>query len=306
VSLRLATSAFPMSADIGSNLRSITRQIRKASAGGAHLVHFPECALSGYAGVDFPDHRGFDWDRLAASVAQVQAAAAAAGVWVVLGSAHRLSAGHKPHNSVYVIDDEGAIRDRYDKLFCAGSASADDGDLAHYTPGTHFCVFEVRGVRCGVLICHDYRYPELYRQYKVAGVALMLHSFHAGNVSPERWSAMHAATGAENLSRNGGMGTLPGITMPATLVSMAANNYVWISASNTSARQSCWPSLAVRPDGVVVGKLRRNTAGLLMTTIDPAAEYYDSTVAWRDRAIDGVFHSGETVQDPRSDDRTSA
>lgn len=37
---------------------------------------------------------------------------------VVLGSAHRLSGANNPHNSLYVIDDDGALVDRYDKRFC--------------------------------------------------------------------------------------------------------------------------------------------------------------------------------------------
>lgn len=303
MSLTLATSALPVSADVRANARRVRAQIRSAADKGADVVHFPECCLSGYAGVDLPSYAGYDWDLLRRCTESVQATAAKHGVHVVVGSAHRLSGDHKPHNSVYVIGPDGAIRDRYDKLFCAGPASADAGDLAHYTSGDHFVVFDIGEVTCGVLICHDYRYPELYRQSKRRGVQLMFHSYHAGNVPQDRWDAMHDATGRENLRFHGGVGTLPGITMPATMISMAANNYVWISASNTSARQSCWPSLVVRPDGVIVGRLRRNTAGLLLTTIDPAVQHYDSTVAWRDRSIDGVFHSGELVDDPRSRDR---
>ncbi len=303
MTIAIATSAFSVQPDIGRNLRAVLRHLRQAAERGADVVHFPECALSGYAGVDFESYEGFDWALLRRSTEAVQEEARAHGIWVVLGSSHPLSAGHKPHNSVYVIDSDGELRDRYDKLFCAGPASSDAGDLAHYSSGSAFCVFEIAGVRCGVLICHDYRYPELYRQYKRQGVQVMFHSYHAGNVGPERWAAMHAATGPENHRFHGGAGTLPGITMPATMVSMAANNYVWISASNTSAPQSCWPSLVVRPDGVITGRLRRNRPGLLVTEVDPSVPLCDSTVAWRDRSIDGVFHSGELVDDPRSRER---
>lgn len=99
---------------------------------------------------------------------------------------------HKPHNSLYIIDDRGDLVDRYDKRFCAGDGSPNPqtGDLANYSPGNHFSVFSINGVRCGALICHDYRYPELYRQYKRRGVEVMFHFYHAGNISPERWQAM--------------------------------------------------------------------------------------------------------------------
>ena len=33
----------------------------QAAASGADLVHFSECALSGYAGVEFASFEGFDW-----------------------------------------------------------------------------------------------------------------------------------------------------------------------------------------------------------------------------------------------------
>lgn len=38
---------------------------------------------------------------------------------MVLGSAHRLTPPHWPHNSLYVIYDAGRITDRYDKRFCS-------------------------------------------------------------------------------------------------------------------------------------------------------------------------------------------
>jgi deaminated glutathione amidase len=224
-------------------------------------------------------------------------------IWVLLGSAHRLTALHKPHNSLYVIDDRGEIVDRYDKMFCAGDRSEDTGELAHYTPGSHFSVVSIKGVRCGALICHEYRYPELYREYKRRGVQLMFHSFHAGNIPPERFRAMQDDVGDGNRRLNPGA-TIPGITMPTTMIAEAANNHVWISCPNSSARESCWPSFFVRPDGVVTGRLRRNTAGVLVSEVDTDEEIYDSTVAWRDRAMDGVLHSGTLVRDARSEERT--
>ena len=39
-------------------------------------------------------------------------------------------------------------------------------------------VFDVDGFRCGVLICYDYRFPELYRELKQAGVQVLFQSFH--------------------------------------------------------------------------------------------------------------------------------
>jgi len=301
--LTVATCQFPIGSDMRKNLEYVARQIRTARDRGADVAHFPEACLSGYAGVDFASHEGFDWPLLEDCTRRALDLARELRIWVLLGSSHRLTAPHKPHNSLYIIDDRGRIVDRYDKLFCAGDRSEETGDLAHYSPGTHFSVFTIKGIRCGALICHDYRYPELYREYRRRDVQLMFHSYHAGNIPPERFQAMQDDVGGGNQRLNPGS-TIPGITMPATMVAEAANNHVWISCPNSSARESCWPSFFVRPDGVVTGRLRRHTAGVLVSEVDTDEQIYDSTVAWRDRAMDGVSHSGTVVRDRRSDERT--
>ena len=301
--LRVATCQFPIGSDVRKNLKYVARQIRTAKDRSADVTHFPEGCLSGYAGTDFASFEGFDWSLLKECAQSVLDLARELRIWVVLGSAHRLTAPRKPHNSLYVIDDRGEIVDRYDKMFCAGDQSEDTGDLAHYSPGNHFSVFTMKGVRCGALICHDYRYPELYREYKRRGVQLMFHSYHAANIPPERFEAMRDGVG-ERFQRLNPEATIPGITMPATMVAEAANDHLWISCPNSSARESLWPSCFVRPDGVVTGRLRRHTAGVLISEVDTSEEIYDSTAAWRDRAMDGVLHSGTLVRDERSVERT--
>jgi predicted amidohydrolase len=300
----VATCQFPVDADIRRNGRHVRRQLRAAQALGADVAHFPEACLSGYAGSDFASHDGFDWDALEHTTHEVLALAGDLGIWMVVGSTHRLSGTNKPHNSLYIVNPDGAIVDRYDKRFCAGDPSELHGDLEHYTPGDHPTVFTIGGVRCGALICHDYRYPELYREYKRRGVQLMFHSYHAAHVDPEKLVAVRSVVprGLEPLNPGA---TLPGITMPAAMTTAAATNHMWISCPNSSARVSCWPSFFVRADGVTTGRLRLHAAGVLISTVDVEAELYDSTAAWRDRAMDGVLHSGTLVDDPRSSDRTA-
>ena len=303
MALTVATCQFPVGSDIRRNAGHVLRQMRIARQRGAHVAHFCEAALSGYAGVDFPSHAGFDWECLQQQSYRILELARRLRLWVLLGASHPLTGRRKPHNSVYVVDDRGRLVDRYDKRFCAGDRSGRSGDLAHYSPGDHASVFSIRGVRCGVLICHDYRYPELYRDYKRRGVQLVFHSYHAGNVRPRDWRELKEQVGTRLHRLNRGS-TLPEITMPAAMQAAAASSHVWISASNTSARESCWPSFFVRADGVICGRLRRNRPGILVSRVDPSQKLYDSTRAWRGRAMRGVLHSGRLVRDPRSRNRT--
>ncbi|HXW44112.1 MAG TPA: carbon-nitrogen hydrolase family protein [Streptosporangiaceae bacterium] len=304
--LTVATCQFPVSADIRANLGYITRQMRAARRRGADVAHFPEAALSGYAGCDFESFDGFDWAALAEATDDVLDCARATGLWVIVGSAHRLTGSARPHNCLYVISSDGVLADRYDKRFCAGDADGTSGDLAHYSPGDHLSVWTINTVRCGALICYDYRFPELYREYLRQGVQLMFHSFHAARMSAGRVKAIGAAIGPHLAALNpAATFTYPGITMPATMTAAAAANYMWISCPNSSAPQSCWPAFMVRADGITVGRLRRNVPGILVTTVDTEAELYDSTAAWRGRALAGRLHSGTVPQDPRSANRTA-
>ena len=282
--LKVATCQFPVEADSKKNLAYVLRQMIAAKNRGAHVAHFSEVCLSGYAGVDMESMQGFDWDLLQDAHRQVAERARELKMWVVVGSAHRLSGRHKPHNSLYIIDDGGRLVERYDKMFCVGDRSGKTSDLAHYSPGSHFSVFEIKGVRCGAQICHDFRYDELYREYKKRGVEFMFHSYHNARMS------------AAKLRRY----NIWGIIVPPTMQAYAANNYMWISSNNSSTPASAWPSFFVRPDGIITGKLTNNRAGILMSTVDTRAKFYDAAESWRDRAIRGIYHSGKLVQDPRS------
>jgi predicted amidohydrolase len=62
--LQIATCQFAVSGDSDANATRICALMRQAAEQRADIVHFSECALSGYAGVDFDGFDGFDWARL--------------------------------------------------------------------------------------------------------------------------------------------------------------------------------------------------------------------------------------------------
>jgi predicted amidohydrolase len=147
-----------------------------------------------------------------------------------------INRGDKP-----VINDRGEIQDRYDKRLLAGTGV--EMEYLHYAPGKRPVVFNIHGVNCGLLICHEWRYPELYREYKRLKVDILFQSWYDGNLS----SSKYRSEGKE-------LGEL----ITGTVRGNAANNYLWISGSNICKRESCFPGFVVRPDGKVLGKLVRN------------------------------------------------
>lgn len=274
--LRIAASQFPVSAEIDSNFAWIKKHMIESKANHADIIHFPECALSGYAGVDYQLIDSLDWTLLNQKTESILSLADELDLWVLLGSTHRLSKANKPHNSLYVINPDGEVIDRYDKRFCT------NGDLKHYSPGDHFVIFKVKDVTCGLLICYDIRFPELYRQYKEKGVQVLFQSFYNARQKPG--------------------GIHPKI-MPVTAQARAGTNYYYISLTNSSAAHS-WPCHFITPDGLIAQKLKANVPGLLISEIDISEKYYDASKSFRMGAIKGKLNSGEIVEDKRSKDRT--
>jgi deaminated glutathione amidase len=275
--IRVASCQFPVSSDMKNNYQYITAQITEAKLKKADVVHFPECALSGYPGADMMSLENFDWDELHRMTDSVMALAKELKIWVIMGSLHKLSGKNKPHNCLYVINPEGKIADRYDKRFCTGT------DLKYCTPGDHFVTFKIKGVTCGLLICYDVRFPELYREYRKQGCDVIFQSFY---------NARH------------GKGSIHPIIMPVSAEAHAATNYFYMSLTNSSAPES-WPCYFITPDGLVQNKLTPNIPGILISDIDVSEEFYDASKEFRQDAMNGKLNSGETVNDPLSSDRIS-
>ncbi len=272
----IASCQFPVSENVTENAEWIQKQMKSAKKSGAQIVHFPECALSGYGGVDVKDINDFNWEEIKLQTEKILSLAKELKLWVILGTSHRLSNGNKPHNSLYVINDEGQIIDRYDKRFCTS------GDLKYYTPGNHFVVFDVNNVKCGLLICYDLRFPELFREYRKLDVDVIFHSFYNARANK---NFIH-----------------PKI-MPVTVQGSAASNYFYVSLTNSSAKHS-WPCHFITPDGLIKSKLKLNKPGILISEIDISEKFYDASRPFRSDAMNGKLNSGETIKDSRSENRT--
>jgi deaminated glutathione amidase len=132
----------------------------------------------------------------------------------------------------------------------------------------------------------------------------VFHSYNAAHMTRQIVDEVSARIGTDYVSLNPGP-TYPSITMPASMIAAAAANHVWISCANSSAPISCWESFVVRADGIVVARMPRHDAGCLITTVDTEQDLYDGAHVWRERAIEGVFHSGTLVHDSRSTLRSS-
>ena len=274
--LKIATCQFGVSDNIEANAAQICTLMTEAAEKNADVIHFSECALSGYAGVDFEGFEDYNWDLLKEKTLQIIRLAGQLKVWVVLGSSHRLTSPNKPHNSLYLISPEGKLVDRYDKRF------GTQLDLDNYTPGNRFVVFDVNGVRCSLLICFDLRFPELYRALYKDGVQCIFQSFYNAR---QQGPSVHTDI------------------MRQTMQANAANNGFWVSMANACGWFCPYPSCFIQPDGKIAAQLTDHTDGLMINTVDAHEKFYDPSAPFRNMAIDGKLTNQQTsINDSRSTD----
>ena len=175
-SVRIAILQAQSGIDPAVNAAQLVEAVGNAAAGGAAMLFTPE--MSGMLDREreraMASARTEDEDEVLAAVRQ---AAAKAGIWVHLGSLAVRGSGGKLSNRGFVIDAEGAIRARYDKihLFDVDLPTGESWrESAMYAAGSHAAV--VAGTPVGTLgltICYDLRFPLLFERLSEAGAEVI-------------------------------------------------------------------------------------------------------------------------------------
>ncbi|HYJ52315.1 MAG TPA: carbon-nitrogen hydrolase family protein [Allosphingosinicella sp.] len=170
--MRIALFQAQTGIDPETNANELAARVAEAAAGGAAMLFTPE--MSGLLDQDRARaaahlHEEADDPVLAA----VREAAAAAGIWVHLGSlALKGAADGKLANRGFVIDDEGAIRARYDKihLFDVDLPTGESWrESASYRGGDRAVVVETPLGPLGLSICYDLRFADLFTALSSSG-----------------------------------------------------------------------------------------------------------------------------------------
>ncbi len=165
--IRIAAVQFEhRSADQSYNLSRIRALTQQAVESGAEVVSFHECCISGYTFVqqfskeqmlelaeDVPD---------GPSVQQLMQISEEFKVPILAGLFER--EGDEVFNT-YVCVDGSQLVARFRKLHAFVNP--------HLSPGTDFAVFDLRGCKCGILICYDNNLPENVRVTALKGAEII-------------------------------------------------------------------------------------------------------------------------------------
>ena len=197
--MRVAACQMNSRGDKAANLATALDLLDEAAAGGADLAVLPE----------YFDYLGTDEGALAAAepisgpiTEAVAARARRHGLWVLAGSMHARAADGRCTNASLLFDREGRIAARYDKLhlFDIGLAGQPSyRESATVEGGERVVTAEIEGLRAGLSVCYDIRFPELYRLHMLAGARLLLvpaaFTLHTGRA---HWELLLRAWAVEN------------------------------------------------------------------------------------------------------------
>lgn len=160
--------------DPAENAALLCAAIRDAAHGGASIVFTPEMSglLDSNRARARPHIVPEDANPVLAAVCN---AARDAGIWVHLGSI-AVDAGERWANRGFLIDAEGTIRARYDKLhlFDVDLPTGESWrESSAYAPGEGCVVADTPVGALGLSICYDIRFPALFQALSQAGARIL-------------------------------------------------------------------------------------------------------------------------------------
>jgi predicted amidohydrolase len=226
---------------LGENLERILDQLNTAAGAGAHLVVFPECALSGYGFASRDEGRAHAVPIDGPEVERVAAACRRHGCFCIFGLLER--AGSRLFNACVLTGPEG-VAGSYRKVhlpFLGVDMFVDPGDRP-------FAVHDAGGPKVGMHICYDGSFPETARVLALQGADLL--------VLPTNWPT-HSECAAEHM--------IPTRAMENTVYVMAVNR-----VGEESGFRFIGTSSIVDPNGRVIARAGAESEELLLAEIDPA------------------------------------
>jgi predicted amidohydrolase len=261
--LKIATVQFEhRNGDKKYNLSVIEHYTGKAAAEGSRVIAFHECCISGYtvAG-QLSEQEMIDLaERVpeGESIKQLIRIAEKYGM-IILAGLFEKDKENKLYNT-YVCVDKSGLKARYRKLHPFISR--------YLSPGNEYCVFDLHGWKCGILICYDNNIIENVRATKLLGadVIFMPHVTMctpstrpgAGFVDPKLWENRENDPTSLRLEFDGLKGRE---WLMKWLPSRAYDNAVYVVFSNPvgmdddQLKNGC--SMIIDPFGDVVAECRK-------------------------------------------------
>ena len=197
--MKIAALQMVSGPDLGANLLTARRLLEAAAAQGARLAALPEyfCLMGRQ-----------DSDKLAIAEtpgqgpiqALLAGAARELGLWIIGGTLPlRADTPDRVRNTTLVFSPAGEVAARYDKIhlfaYDNGRESYDEARVLE--AGSQPTAFDAGGLRTGLSVCYDLRFPELFRGYAPCDLIAVPAAF-TYTTGEKHWELLLRARAVEN------------------------------------------------------------------------------------------------------------
>lgn len=170
--------------------RGRAAQLVREAAQGVDLVVLPELWTTGYV---LPDLAGRLADRDGEPTgALLSSLARECGVYIYGSVADQR--GEKVYNHAAVYRPDGTLAAAYDKVHLVPMMEED----RYLTAGDRLALADLDGIKAGLAICYDLRFPELFRSLALSGAELFLVTAEWPAVRLSHWRTLLTARAIEN------------------------------------------------------------------------------------------------------------
>ncbi len=190
--------------DVARNLARVEHWVSQAAAAGAKLVTLPEnFAFMGEEAAKRELAEHLDGAFPGTILHALSGMASTHGIWILGGGMPEKSDdAARPYNTSVLVDPKGAIVATYRKVHLFDVSLPDGTSLRESQAtlaGGEPVTAEVQGVRVGLSICYDLRFPELYRKLVDQGArVLTVPSAFTVTTGKDHWHVLLRARAIES------------------------------------------------------------------------------------------------------------
>jgi len=171
------------------NFEKVARFSQEAKAGGADLLVLPETFATGFTKES--DTFG-EWRKDSITLKFLKKTAKKNEIGILGTFIEKTKDGNK--NAAYFVSKNGKIIGKYHKI----NLFSFSGEEKHCAPGKKIVISEFEGIQCGITVCFDLRFPELYRTLAKRGAEAIFVVSNWPESRREHWLALLKARAIEN------------------------------------------------------------------------------------------------------------
>jgi predicted amidohydrolase len=245
--MKVAIASPPFPKSINDGLYWVDKLARDAAEQQAEIICFPESYIPGYRGEEF-EVEAHSPEKLKAALHEVCAIAKEYAIAVILPMDWDHPEGIL--NVAYVISNKGEIMGYQTKN------QLDPTEDNMFIPGVERSVFEVNGVKFGIVICHEgFRYPAATRWAARRDAKIVFHPHCTGS-----------NTQGQQLTE---WGHKDNPYYEKAMMLRAMENTIYFASSNYTMRYPESGSAIIAPDGKCLAHQAYGKTGIIVADIDP-------------------------------------